>query len=407
MPHIAHPRIEKQLVLTGEHMPKTTTKTKAIATAVTPALAQKTEEKVAPVTPPKKGKEQPPVDNKQASVNGVVLNYGDPSAGGTAKKPLMTMMPRASIVVLPGFNPRRNFTGIEELAAAIKREGPLSTLVVRPTSNEGIFALVSGERRLRAYGLLEAKEVPVLIRTDLKDDDLRARAVAVAENSDNLRSNLNAVELGFVFKDMEKQGWTIPQIAKETCTEVTLVRRCLSLMDAPEDMQQKVAKGELALAPVLEFAKLDQATREAIRASLTTDTSAPEVRKLAKEAARKVADPEKVHDGKRTSGKKGAERAASLATWKSSSEKNAVLAKLCSLLKGAVAANVQEDIEMVHQLRGMVGMLLWDRGDLEEYTLPEMDTKVGEDMKINKLFMSIVTKEALKAEKKKEQKSDD
>lgn len=369
---------------------------KAPAKATTKAPA-KTDVKV-DVKAPAKATTKADVKTSDAlNVHGVTLAFGDADKGGTVKKPLVTLLDITSIKVVKGFNPRRNFSGVEELAASIKQDGLLSALVVRPAKSDGTFNLVSGERRLRAATLAGLTQVPVLVRTDLAADDLRAKALAVVENSEDMRCNLNPIELGYVFAEMEKQGWTVPQIAKEVRHNVALVRRCLTLLTAPADMQTAVAEGRMAMAPALELAKLDPATLAEIRTSLTAESSANEVRKLAKEAAKKLADPDTVHDGKGANKKKGAERTASLATWKSSREKNVMLASRCALLRDGLEADVQDDPEMLHGLRGLIAGLLWDRGDIAENILPPADSTEASEMKINKLFMSIVVKEAAKA----------
>lgn len=294
-----------------------------------------------------------------------------------------------------GFNPRVKFSGIDELAASIKKVGLLSALTVRPAEKEGAFYVVAGERRLRALDALGVDQIPVSIRTDLATDDNRAKAAAIAENSKDGRSDLNAIELGRVFVEFERQGWTAAKIAAECNTEIHTVRRCITLMDAPDDVKKKVEAGTVAIAPALELAKLDDATRAAIKSSLTDDTSATEVRRLAKEAAKATAaGAASSTDGKSAKKKKGSARAASLATWRGSKEKQAQLAELCSLMS---SSNEEEKkLPDYFEVRGAVAALLWDRGDLGKVVLPDQASTDAKDLKVLKTFDEIVKAEAKK-----------
>ncbi|WP_102126282.1 ParB/RepB/Spo0J family partition protein [Deinococcus planocerae] len=91
----------------------------------------------------------------------------------------------------PGaFQPRVHFAPetLEELARSIREQGVLQPLLVRPLGGGG-YEIVAGERRWRAAGLAELREVPVLVR-DLSDD--QARLAAAVENLQ--RENLNPLE---------------------------------------------------------------------------------------------------------------------------------------------------------------------------------------------------------------------
>lgn len=77
-----------------------------------------------------------------------------------------TFIPVDKIVPSP-LNPRRTSDqqGIDELAASILTQGLIQPLVVRLTdTDDGIYELISGERRLRAIQKIGEKEVLCLIR---------------------------------------------------------------------------------------------------------------------------------------------------------------------------------------------------------------------------------------------------
>lgn len=87
--------------------------------------------------------------------------------------------------------PRRHFNpaALRELAETIKAKGILQPLLVREAGNA--YEIIAGERRWRAAQLAGLGQVPVWVRNDLSDDEVRwARAV---ENLN--REALNAFEI--------------------------------------------------------------------------------------------------------------------------------------------------------------------------------------------------------------------
>jgi ParB family chromosome partitioning protein len=87
--------------------------------------------------------------------------------------------------------PRRHFNpaALRELAETIKARGILQPLLVRQVGSA--YEIIAGERRWRAAQLAALSEVPVWVRNDLSDDEVRwARAV---ENLN--REALNAFEI--------------------------------------------------------------------------------------------------------------------------------------------------------------------------------------------------------------------
>ena len=326
-------------------------------------------------------------------LHGAVLTVGDVKKGGTASKPVAAVVDRKCIKIVKGFNPRMSLGDFEWLTSSIKKEGILQSLLVRPTKGKpGSFDLVAGERRLRAADAAGRTEIPVLIRTDLTGDDDRARAVSIAENSDDVRSSLNAIEIGVVVHDLSKKGWSVQQIAKESALHAQKVRRCLSLMEAPKEVQGQVSSGELSMIAGLELAKLDEKTRKSIKDDLEEGISAAKIKQLAKAAAKKGgATPT---PGKTAKHQKGANRAAALTAWKGASEKQKQVAELCYYLTNA------EDEEVgtgdYHELRGAVGYALWDRGDLDNPILPGLEPDEPDDKKALKKFVSLTKAEAKK-----------
>lgn len=311
-------------------------------------------------------------------LHGIALTVGDVKKAVKGKASVVTQLPRKSVKIVKGFNPRTAIGDVEALSKSIKKNGLLNPVTVTLEEKKlGSFLLVAGERRLRAMDLLGMKEVPVTIRTDLEGDSARCRAVAVAENSEDGRTNLNAIEIGRVVIELSKKHkWPVARIAGETGLHAQKVRRCLTLMSAPKDVQSHVESGEMSMIAGLELAKVDTKTRKEMKDELEPGMSAAAVKRLAKKTAKAKTTPT---PGKSAQHQKGAARDAALRVRKGSREKEAVLRKLAFMVTNAD----EEEVGTVyyHELRGAIATLLWDKGDLDEVlpVAPGMNPKEEEN----------------------------
>ena len=325
------------------------------------------------------------------------LTVGDVKKAAKGRASVVTQLSRKAIKIVKGFNPRSGLGDVEALAKNIKKNGLLHAVVVRPEKGKpGSFLVVAGERRIRALDLLGVSEVAATIRMDLEGNAPRARAVAVAENSEDGRTNLNPIEIGRVVNELStKHKWAIARIAQEVGLHQRKVRRCLTLMQAPADVQAHVESGEMSMIAGLELAKVDSSTRKKIKDALAPGVSAAEVKKLAKKAAKESASPK---PGKSAQHQKGKARDAALRVRKGSREKEAMLRRLCHMTVNAD----DEEVGTVyyHENRGAITTLLWDRGDLDSPFAPAMDTSgeenVAQAKKALKAFDLLVKGEAAK-----------
>jgi len=370
-------------------------------TAAKKKVAKKTAKKKAAKKTGAQGATTKTVDASAPEVAGVALALGDVKKGGTAKKPLTSIVDRKNIKVVKGFNPRTIVGDYSKLAESIKANGILSSLVVRPGAKDGTFDLIAGERRYRASEVAGVSDIPVIIRTDLVGDDARAKAVAVAENSEDGRVNLNPIEVGRVALELEDQhGWSVARIAKEANVHPQKVRRCLTLMKAPKEVQKQVEEGEISMIAGIEIAKLDDETRKAIKDELNKNVSAADVKKLAKQAAK--ADESVATDAKSAQHKTGKARDAALVTWKSSKDKQQALRRMAYWLENE-ASDEDKSEGYYFEARGFVNGLLWDRGDIEDVLPPTTDpdseetaAEVKAAKKALKVWSKLVKDEAAK-----------
>jgi len=373
-------------------------KAKDETTTAAPAAAPKK-----PTPAPAKAEASAPV---AVTVNGVNIESGDVKGGGSAKKTLATLLPVALIAVEANFNPRKTIdeAAVEELADNMKRHGQLQNIVVRPhPKTVGKFYVVAGHRRLLAAQKLGWETINTTVRTDLDDapeNKAKAKAIAIAENNEGLRVALNPIELGNVFRDLGKANdWTPENIAKETGHNIGKVRRCLNIVEAPADIQTRVADGSLPVASALELSKLDETTRTAVAERLKDAVTAPKIRQAAKEIARTAqaaagADTTTT-DGKANNRRTGADRAANLVTWKSSKAKQEMISKIAYYYIQALGTN-EEGTSEFHEMRGNLAFAFWDRGTLETPVLPAHNPESAQDKKVVALFTNAVKAEAKK-----------
>lgn len=131
--------------------------------------------------------------------------------------------PISSITTAPD-RQRKDFSGIEELAASIRSLGLIHPIVITP---EGI--LVAGERRLRAHEHLGLTHITVQFTTELPREDLEA--IELEENikrkSLHWKEEVNAVSRLHSIKRQHDPSWEQQDTAKLISTTDTRVSRYL------------------------------------------------------------------------------------------------------------------------------------------------------------------------------------
>lgn len=164
-----------------------------------------------------------------------------PNGGG----PAVTMVPPEKIVASP-FQPRRYFdpAKLEELINAIKAQGVIEPLIVRPIAGRNgsaAYELIAGERRLRASRDAGLAAVPVIVR---ELDDRAALEMSLVENL--LREDLNAIEEGRAFIRLNKEfNLTHEEIATRIGKSRPYVTNMIRLMELPLPVIDMIGRGEL------------------------------------------------------------------------------------------------------------------------------------------------------------------
>lgn len=153
--------------------------------------------------------------------------------------------------------PRKIFKDkeIAELSASIIENGIIQPLVV--TEDNGIFTLISGERRLRASRLAGLEMIPVVIKRATKKDQM---AMAIIENVQ--RSDLNCVEEALAYYQlMNEFSMTQEDVAKKIGKDRSTIANFLRILKLPRLVIKMIQKEELSFghAKILVAVKEDEA----------------------------------------------------------------------------------------------------------------------------------------------------
>ncbi|MDX2437512.1 MAG: ParB/RepB/Spo0J family partition protein [Acidobacteriota bacterium] len=193
--------------------------------------------------------------------------------------------------------PRDNFdvSGIEELAASIRRHGVLQPLLVSEDGPDR-YVIITGERRWRAAQRAGIRRVPAVIRERLADAD--QLELALVENLQ--RRDLTPLEEARAFEQMRSSlGLTQAEIADRVAMDRSTVANALRLLKLGPEIQTLVEQGLLSAGharTLLAFA--DEAAR--IRWAQRVVETGLSVRGLERAAAEErdgaqdAATPEKV-----------------------------------------------------------------------------------------------------------------
>jgi ParB family chromosome partitioning protein len=181
--------------------------------------------------------EQAPTDNgldllRERNVESLIQPLIQPARTVQRNVPIERIRPNP-------FQARRTFTGIDELAKAIRAHGFISRLRVRPDPlDAGYFQLVYGERRWRAAKIAGLDEIPCEIA---EHSDPELLEIGLLENIQ--REDLDPLEEARAFRIfIDQHGYTVRSLAERISKSKGYVDNRLALLRAPEDVQQMVAE---------------------------------------------------------------------------------------------------------------------------------------------------------------------
>ena len=210
------------------------------------------------------------------------------------------------------FQIRMSYGDIEGLAKDIKKRGLLQPILVRPSN--GRYEIIHGHRRFRAVKSLNQKYIFGIIR------ELNDEAALLIHGAENIqRKNLTPVEEGRLYQQyMRLMKKTVNETAYDFEVDRATVTYKLSMLDLPQDIQDKVHDGTISYSKARQLAILTREpettavvsgrTKEGkissggTKAAPRTDRFYPEIRQIAKDPSlkteREIAETaKKVRDG--------------------------------------------------------------------------------------------------------------
>lgn len=130
---------------------------------------------------------------------------------------------------------------IENLAKTIKEHGIRQPLTVIPSEEDGLYEIVSGERRYRAAKLLNLEVVPCIIFHDKK----KAEEIAIIENIQ--REDLHPVELMKAYSNLLKHEicFSMQEIANKLGVAKSSVVEIINLKLLSGEVQEIILSNKI------------------------------------------------------------------------------------------------------------------------------------------------------------------
>jgi ParB/RepB/Spo0J family partition protein len=187
-----------------------------------------------------------------------------PAAAADISAVQLRHVPLAGIVVPEGFNPRGAVADdgeLEQLAETIRQHGCLQPIRVR-ASDDGAFVLIAGERRYRAAVKAGLAEIPAIVRpAGSGEEDERAELLVEALIENDQRRDLDPLARALGYQRLLDSGLTVNGVAQrvtgaQTRAAQARVREHLRILKLPEQLQGKVAAGEIPMRAVKPLAEV-------------------------------------------------------------------------------------------------------------------------------------------------------
>ncbi len=185
------------------------------------------------------------------------------NAAADASAVQLRNVPLSRIVVPDGFNPRGEIgetAELEQLAETIRQHGCLQPIRVRATEH-GDYVLIAGERRYRAATKVGLIEIPAIVRPANTDDNEQADLLIEALIENDQRRDLDPLARARGYQRLLDAGLTVKGVAERVVGSATRpaqsrVREHLRILKLPEQIQVKVAEGEVPMRAVKPLVEL-------------------------------------------------------------------------------------------------------------------------------------------------------
>ncbi len=142
------------------------------------------------------------------------------------------------------YQPRTYFNEekLNELKESIEKNGLLQPIIVKKAVKG--YYIIAGERRYRAFELLDRKEIPAIIK-EMTDEEMMV--FAVLENLQ--REDLSTLEESESYRNlMDKMSLTQEELAKKLGKSRPYIANSLRLLKLPTEIKNKLEQGVISTA---------------------------------------------------------------------------------------------------------------------------------------------------------------
>ncbi len=199
-------------------------------------------------------------------------------ANATKRTDIFLIDPR-NIVVVENFNVRRDFD-LDELKEQIKAKGVLNPVTVIPFKEDGVerYKLVDGERRYRATMLAIEEGADIQYIKALKaPKDSSLEDLYIEQMMRNEGKRFTEYECAIMFRRFKEEfGYSQIDIADKFKKSPAFISKCLSLLDLPPYIQEKIVNGELSVKAAKEIAANYGSEKEQVKAAKSAVKTAQE-----------------------------------------------------------------------------------------------------------------------------------
>jgi ParB family transcriptional regulator, chromosome partitioning protein len=185
------------------------------------------------------------------------------------------------------YQPRADFDqqALDELKESIKQKGIIQPVTVRRAS-DGMYDLISGERRMRAALEIGMQRLPAYI-IDVKNDE-EMLELALIENLQ--REHLNPIEIAISYQRLiQDVGLNAEEIAKKIGKDRTTVVNFLRLLKLPRALQEALRKNQLTMGHARALVSLpdEQIQQKLFERIIKKDLNVRQVEKLVRDLGKK------------------------------------------------------------------------------------------------------------------------
>jgi ParB family chromosome partitioning protein len=143
------------------------------------------------------------------------------------------------------YQPRLDFDpkALEELQRSIVEKGVIQPITVRRAAN-GMYELISGERRVRACQMAGVKNIPAYIIHVNSDEEMLE--LALIENLQ--REHLNPIEIGLSYQRLiDECRFTQEDVAQKIGKDRSTVTNFIRLLKLPQKIQDSLRKDDISM----------------------------------------------------------------------------------------------------------------------------------------------------------------